>query len=87
MAGDGYDRSSSPDVYATLHWVTSKGMFVRTAAWDDVGGPDPRTYPLGRVDMQFCTHVRAHGWTVALVPTATITHEGGRSAPGLLRRS
>ncbi len=78
-------RTSPPTGYAELHWVTSKGMLVRTEAWDDVGGPDARMYPLGRVDMQFCTHVRTHGWTVGIVPTATVSHEGGRSAPGFLR--
>jgi len=67
-------------------WVTSKGLLVRAAAWDAVGGPDPSLYPLSYTDLDLCTHLRAHGWPVALVGEALIRHEGQQSAAGMLRR-
>lgn len=67
-------------------WVTSKGLLVRAAAWDAIGGPDPSLYPLSYIDLDTCTHLRAHGWPVALVGDALILHEGNQSAPGMLRR-
>lgn len=68
-----------------LDWVTSRGLLVRTRAWDEVGGSDPSLYPLTYVDLDFCTHLRAHGWGVALVGDATVWHAHNQSAPGLMR--
>lgn len=68
-----------------LDWVTSRGLLVRTRAWDELGGTDPSLFPLTYVDLDFCTHLRAHGWGVALVGEATVWHAHDQSAPGLLR--
>lgn len=67
-------------------WVTSKGMLVRVGPFDEIHGPDPRWYPLNHVDKDYCTHVRAHGWGVALVAGARIRHEGSQSAPTSFRQ-
>lgn len=67
-------------------WVTSKGMLVRLEAWDDVGGTCGRYFPLNRVDKEFTTHLRAHGWEVYLVHDAHLMHLQSQSAPGLLRQ-
>lgn len=74
-----------PAEVTAFDWVTSKGLLCRTVAWDAVGGPDPSLFPLTHVDKDFCLHLRAHGWLVALVPTAHLRHAGNQSAPGLLR--
>lgn len=66
-------------------WVSSRGMLVRTRAWDDVGGADPSLFPLTFVDLDFTSHLRAHGWGVAIASEATLVHPGNQSAPGLLR--
>lgn len=71
--------------YEEHDWVTSKGLLVRVAAWDDVGGPAVRFYPLNHVDKQFATHLRAHGWRIALVPGATLAHGQSQSSPSLFR--
>lgn len=68
-----------------LDWVTSRGLLVRTRAWDEVGGADPSLFPLTYVDLDFCTHLRAHGWGVALVGEATVWHAHNQSASGLMR--
>ena len=67
------------------HWLTSKGMLVRTAAWDDVGGPCARQYPLNHVDKEFSTHLRCHGWELLVVPGAHVSHLQSQSAPSLFR--
>lgn len=73
------------DEPAAFDWVTSKGMLVRLTAWDEVGGPDPRLYPLNHVDKDFGTHLRAHGWQNILVPGARHRHEGSMSSPASFR--
>jgi GT2 family glycosyltransferase len=72
-------HESTPTALARFDWVTSKGMLARVSAWDEVGGADARLFPLNHVDKDYCTHLRAHGWGVALVPTARLLHIGGTS--------
>ena len=74
-----------PAEVTTYDWVTSKGFLTRTAVFDEVGGPDPRLWPLNHVDKDYCTHVRCHGYAVALVPSARLRHTGSESAPTTLR--
>jgi GT2 family glycosyltransferase len=74
-----------PSDVTAYDWVTSKGLLTRTAVFDEVGGPDPRLYPLNHVDKDFSTHVRCHGWDVALVPTARLRHRGSQAAPSAFR--
>lgn len=77
-------RSLPADV-TVLDWVTSKGCLTRVAAFDEVGGPDPRLWPLNRVDLDYSTHLRCHDWEVALVPGARLRHASSQSAPSALR--
>lgn len=74
-----------PSTVTRYDWITSKGLLTRTSVWDEVGGTDPALFPLNHVDKDYCSHVRVHGWAVALVPTARVRHRGNQSAPGLLR--
>jgi len=76
---------SLPADVTTYDWVTSKGFLTRTAVFDEVGGPDPRLWPLNHVDKDYCTHLRCHGYAVALVPGARLRHTGSQSAPTTLR--
>lgn len=79
-------REHLPEAVTRYDWVTSKGMLARVSAWDEVGGTDPRLFPLNHVDKDYCSHLRCHGWGVALVPGARLHHAGSRSAPGELRQ-
>lgn len=81
------DRTTSETVeeVTRFDWITSKGLLTRTVAWDAVGGPDPALFPLNHVDKDYCSHLRVHGWSVALVPGARLRHRGSQSAPSLLR--
>lgn len=78
-------RELLPDAPTRYDWVTSKGMLARLSAWDEVGGTDPRLFPLNHVDKDYCAHLRCHGWSVMLVPGARLRHAGDSSAPGQLR--
>ncbi len=77
--------TETPTGVTRLDWVTSRGLMLRAAAWDSIGGPDPSLYPLTFVDLDTCTHLRAHGWGVALVADSTTLHTGNQASPGLLR--
>jgi GT2 family glycosyltransferase len=82
------DPSKEGEVPARVEdrdWITSKGMLVRMAAWDDVGGPCARQYPLNHVDKEFSTHLRTHGWGLKVVPGARLKHLQSQSAPSLFR--
>jgi hypothetical protein len=70
----------------TIHdWVTSTGFLTRTAAWDELGGTDPRFWPVTHGDKDYCTHLRCHGWDVGLVSAARVRHAGSQSAPTSFR--
>ena len=75
----------TPTKVTRLDWVTSKGCLTRTRVFDEVGGPDPRLWPLNHVDKDYCTHVRCHGYDVALVPSARLRHAGSQSSPSPFR--
>lgn len=78
-------RLALPTELAIHDWVTGKGMLTRVSAWDAVHGADPRQFPLNHVDKDYCTHLRAHGLTLALVPDARLTHVGSASSPSPFR--
>ena len=78
--------SALPADVTQFDWITSKGLLTRTEAWDEIGGADPRLFPLNHVDKDYCTHLRAHGLAVALVPTARLFHLGSQSSPSHFRR-
>ncbi len=75
----------TPTDLAAVDWVASKGCLTRTRVFDEVGGPDPRLWPLNHVDKDYSTHVRCHGYDVALVPAARLRHAGSQSAPNPFR--
>ena len=75
----------TPTEVTLLDWVTSKGCLTRTRVFDEVGGPDPRLWPLNHVDKDYSTHVRCHGYDVALVPAARLRHAGSQSSPSSFR--
>jgi GT2 family glycosyltransferase len=54
-------------------------MFVRRAAFDEVGGFDPR-YFLYWEDADLCRRLRARGYDVRYVPAATAVHRVGHSS-------
>jgi len=83
---DSDSRTAWPAAEVLVHdWVCSTGFLTRSAAWDQLGGTDPRYWPLTHGDKDYCTHLRCHGWDVALVTAARVRHLGSRSAPTAFR--
>jgi len=78
-------RDGIPTELTRHQWITGKGMLTRLSAWDAVHGADPRQFPLNHVDKDYCTHLRAHGFSLALVPSARLSHVGSASSPSLFR--
>ncbi len=67
-----------------LDYVPSRGMLVRTAVWDLVGGTDLRAFPVGWVDVLLCAAVREAGFTIGLVATAHLRHDRSGSTAAVL---
>lgn len=72
------DEIGALDGYA---YVGSRGMLVRTAVWDAVGGMDPRFYPVMWVDVDLCSTLLARGLRFRSVFDAHCTHEQSASTP------
>lgn len=65
-----------PVQLAALSFVPSRGALVRTAAWDAVGGMDPRYYPVMWADVDLCRAFTLAGYGFAVVTSAHVAHEG-----------
>lgn len=72
------------DEIPTLDYVPSRGMLVRTAVWDLVGGADLRAFPVGWVDVLLCAAVREAGFTIGLAPAAHLRHDRSASTAAVL---
>jgi N-acetylglucosaminyl-diphospho-decaprenol L-rhamnosyltransferase len=73
-----YRAERGRPVEGTTGWLSGSLMLVRRAAWDEVGGFDPR-YFMYCEDMDLCRRLAEAGWLNVYAPTATITHMGGHA--------
>jgi GT2 family glycosyltransferase len=62
-----------------VDWVSGACMCVRREAFDAVGGLDEGFF-LYWEDADFCRRLKHAGWRTTFVPTAGVTHVGGRSS-------
>jgi hypothetical protein len=77
-----WDHAAVRDV----DWVIGASMMVRREAVDEVGPADERFF-LYFEDVDWCYRMHQHGWRVAYVPSAVMTHHHRReSARGVLGR-
>jgi hypothetical protein len=60
-------------------WVSGAAMAFRRAVWNDAG-PLAEHYRFYCQDIDFCLAARAHGWRIAIVPEARVTHLRGATA-------
>lgn len=72
---DRYVPDADPD------FVMSRGLLMRAAAWQDIGGTDARFYPVGWTDVDLCIRLRAAGWTFATTASAVVRHTKAASTP------
>jgi len=74
---NGYLQSWLPeDEIAEVKAVSGSCMFIRRAAWQDVGAFDERFFAY-QEDSDYCLRARKAGWKVMYVPIASIVHYGG----------
>ena len=69
-----YERPGSPE------WVSGACLLVRRSVLEAIGGWDDGFFMYCE-DKDLCRRVRSAGWDVRFEPEATVTHEGGASAP------
>ena len=62
-----------------VDWVSGACMLVRRAAFDEVGGFDPR-YFLYWEDADLCRRLRSRGYEIRYAPSATAVHQVGQSS-------
>jgi len=57
-----------------VDFCSANGFLVERAAWDAVGGFDPRYNPAYYEDVDLCLALREHGYRVVYEPSAQLTH-------------
>ena len=55
-------------------------LMIRRAAFQEIGGFDPRFHPAWYEDVDFCKQLKTAGWRIYFDPSARFMHEGGYSA-------
>jgi len=71
--GPGYDR------VAHVEQLSGAALLIRRSVLEQIGLLDERFF-MYYEDVDLCLRITAAGWRIAFVPSATITHLGGRSA-------
>jgi GT2 family glycosyltransferase len=74
-----YARDLPPDEPAEVDWVVGAALFVRRAAWEQVGGLD-EGYFMYSEELDWQRRMRAAGWLVAHLPAARVVHHEARSS-------
>jgi N-acetylglucosaminyl-diphospho-decaprenol L-rhamnosyltransferase len=69
-----YGRPAYPE------WLSGACLLARRTVLESVQGFDEGFFLYGE-DMDLCARVRAAGYRIRFEPTASVFHEGGRSAP------
>jgi N-acetylglucosaminyl-diphospho-decaprenol L-rhamnosyltransferase len=80
-----YRAEEGSPVEGTTGWLSGSCMLLRRAAWEQVGGFDPK-YFMYCEDMDLCRRVAEAGWQNIYVPSAVVTHVGGASTKAVPRQ-
>jgi N-acetylglucosaminyl-diphospho-decaprenol L-rhamnosyltransferase len=74
-----YLELSYSDGPVTVDWVIGAAMLVRRRAYDELGGWDEGFF-LYMEDADFCRRCANAGWSVVLLPAATMVHHYARAS-------
>lgn len=74
----------SPDDEGEVPWIIGACMLVRRAAYEQVGGFDPRFWMYAE-ETDWQKTMRGAGWIVAFAPQSVVVHLGGASGIGSQR--
>jgi GT2 family glycosyltransferase len=73
------------DQVREVPFLSGACLMVRRRAISDVGPLDER-FRMYTEDVDWCMRMREAGWSIVFLPTATITHLGGKSTTRFHRR-
>jgi len=62
--------------HGNVAWVSGAFLLTRRKLWNAIGGLDER-YFMYVEDVDYCKHVRLHGFTVAYLPVVEVCHYEG----------
>ena len=79
-------KSHSPDDEGEIPWAIGACLLVRRAAYEQVGGFDPRFWMYAE-ETDWQKMMRDAGWQIVFAPAAVVTHLGGASGAGNARVS
>ena len=73
-----YRAEAGKPVDGPTGWLSGSCMFIRRAAFEQVGGFDP-SYFMYCEEMDLCRRFAEAGWQNVYVPSAVVTHIGGHA--------
>jgi hypothetical protein len=74
-----YARDLRDDAVVEVDWIVGAALFVRRAAYEQVGGLDEGFFMYSE-ELDWCRRMKAAGWKVVYFPQARIIHHHARSS-------
>jgi N-acetylglucosaminyl-diphospho-decaprenol L-rhamnosyltransferase len=75
-----YTMTDTPDdAVQPVDWVVGACLMVRREAFEQVGGLDEGFFMYSE-ELDWCRRIKATGWEVIYLPTATVIHHEGKSS-------
>jgi len=74
-----YMTDTGDDEIQRVDWVVGACLLVRRQAYEQVGGLDEGFFMYSE-ELDWCRRIKAAGWEVVYLPTATVMHHEGKSS-------
>lgn len=74
-----YMSDTADDAVQEVDWVVGACLLVRREAYEQVGGLDEGFFMYSE-ELDWCRRIKAAGWKVVYLPTATVIHHEGKSS-------
>lgn len=74
-----YMLDTPDDTVQPVDWVVGAGLLARRQTYEEVGGLDEGFFMYSE-EMDWCWRIKAAGWEVVYLPTATVIHHEGKSS-------
>ncbi len=74
-----YMTDTADDETQRVDWVVGACLLVRRQAYEQVGGLDEGFFMYSE-ELDWCRRIKAAGWEIVYLPTATVIHHEGKSS-------
>ncbi len=74
-----YMTDTGDDEIQRVDWVVGACLLVRRQAYEQVGGLDEGFFMYSE-ELDWCRRIKAAGWEIVYLPTATVMHHEGKSS-------